>query len=192
MIVYFMRHASAVRRRANSGRDEKRPLDDEGIAQSAQMGRALASLDVNVEAVISSPLKRATQTACLVANEIGFDGRLQCSPALLPAAPMKTFRDLLHRNANLEAVLVVGHNASLSNFLSLLISEGASESSVDLKKCAVARADLFGEMGVLKWVLTPTMVDTLLVTANGSRRETRRGQQLYSATHSRRRRPDES
>jgi len=189
MIVYFMRHASAGRHGANSGRDEKRPLDDEGAAQAARMGRALAGLDVNVDAVISSPLKRATQTACLVGNEIGFDGRLQCSPALLPAAPMKAFRELLCRNANLEAVLVVGHNPSLSKFLSLLISAGASESSVDLKKCAVARADLSGEMGVLKWVLPPTVVDTLLVTANGSRPEARRGYELYSAAHSRRLRP---
>jgi phosphohistidine phosphatase len=175
MIVYFMRHASAGQRVANPARDGKRPLDDEGIAQSAQMGRALAGLDVNVDVVISSPLKRATQTACLVANEMGFDGRLQCSPALLPNAQIKAFRDLLHRNANLEAVLVVGHNPSLSKFLSLLISEGASESSVDLKKCAVARADLSGGMGVLKWVLTPTMVDTLFATAKSPQRKTGRG-----------------
>ncbi|HXZ80169.1 MAG TPA: histidine phosphatase family protein [Terriglobales bacterium] len=161
MIVYFMRHARAVQHKSNSGRDEKRPLDDEGIERSTQVGRALAGMDVNVDAVISSPLKRATQTACLVANEIGFEGRLQRSPALLPGAEMKAFRDLLNRNANLEALLVVGHNPNLSKFLSLLISEGASESSVDLKKCAVARADIFDGVGVLKWVLTPTMVDTL-------------------------------
>jgi phosphohistidine phosphatase len=175
MIVYFMRHASAGQHVANPARDGKRPLDDEGIEQCMQVGRVLARMDVNVDLVISSPLKRAAQTACLVANEMGFDGRLQRSPALLPNAQIKAFRDLLRRNANLEAVLVVGHNPSLSRFLSLLISEGASESSVALKKCAVARADLSGGMGVLKWVLTPTMVDTLFVTAKSPRRKTSRG-----------------
>lgn len=174
MIAYFMRHASAGPHRANLARDKKRSLDDEGIEQSTQVGRALAGMDVSVEAVISSPLKRATQTACLVANEIGFDGKLQYSPALLPDATMKTFRELLDRNDNLEAVLFVGHNPGLSNFLSLLISDGASKSSVDLKKCAVARADVSGGMGVLKWVLTPTMVHALLVAAKSSRPKTRR------------------
>jgi phosphohistidine phosphatase len=170
MIVYFLRHASAGHHLANPTQDEKRPLDDQGIEQCTHMGRALAALDVHVDAVISSPLKRATQTASLVANEIAFDGKLQRTPALRPSARMEAFRELLDGNAKLEAVLVVGHNPSLSQFLSLLISEGASESSVDLKKCAVARADLSGRMGILKWVLTPRMVQTLSATAAKSSR----------------------
>jgi phosphohistidine phosphatase len=175
MIVYFMRHASAGQHVANPARNETRPLDDEGVEQCTLVGRALAGMGVHVDAIISSPLKRATQTACLVANEIGFDGRLRCSPALLPEAQMKAFRELLHRNANREAVLVVGHNPSLSEFLSLLISGDGSECSVDLNKCAVARADLSSGAGVLKWVLTPTMVDTLLLTAKSLRRRARPG-----------------
>jgi phosphohistidine phosphatase len=118
-------------------------------------------LDVHVDAVISSPLKRATQTASLVANEIGFDGKLQRTPALRPDAQMEAFRELLDGNTKLEAVVVVGHNPSLSRFLSLLISEGASESSAELKKCAVARVDVSGGIGMLKWILTPKMVQAL-------------------------------
>jgi len=170
MIVYFLRHASAGHHLTNPAQDEKRPLDEQGIEQCTQMGRALAAMDVHVDAVISSPLKRATQTASLVANEIGFDGKLQRTPALRPNAQMEAFRELLDGNAKLEAVMVVGHNPSLSQFLSLLISEGASESSVDLKKCAVARADLSGGMGILKWVLTPKMVQTFFVTTAKSSR----------------------
>jgi len=172
MIVYFLRHASAGHHLANPTQDEKRPLDTQGIEQCTQVGRALAAMDVRVDAVISSPLKRATQTASLVANEIGFDGKLQRTPALRPNAQMEAFRELLERNRNLEAMAVVGHNPSLSQFLSLLISEGASESSVDLKKGAVARVDLSGGMGILKWVLTPKMVQTLsaaIATAKSSR-----------------------
>ena len=170
MIVYFLRHASAGHHVANPLRDEKRPLDSQGITQCTDVGRALNAMDVHVDAVISSPLKRATQTASLVANEIGFDGKLQLTPALRPTAQVEAFRELLDKNASLEAIVVVGHNPSLSQFLSLLISEGASESSVDLKKCAVARVDLSGGMGILKWVLTPKMVQTLSATAAKSSR----------------------
>lgn len=170
MILYLLRHASAGHHVANPARDEKRPLDPQGIEQCTQMGRALNALDVHVDAVISSPLKRATQTASLVANEIGFDGKLQLTPALRPSAQMEAFRELLDKHAKLEAVLVVGHNPSLSQFLSLLISEGASESSVDLKKGAVARVDLSGGMGILKWILTPKIVQIFSATAAKSSR----------------------
>ena len=72
-------------------------------------------------------------------------------------------------------MMVVGHNPSLSQFLSLLISEGASESAVDLKKGAVARVDLSGGMGMLKWFLTPKMVQTLsAASAKSSRPKTLR------------------
>jgi phosphohistidine phosphatase len=161
MIVYFVRHASAGHHLANPVQDERRPLDKDGIEQCAQMGRALAAMDVRVDAVISSPLKRATQTASLVANEIGFDGKLQRAPALRPSARIEAFRELLDRNRNLEAVAVVGHNPSLSQFLSLIISEGASEGAVDLKKGAVARVDVSGGSGVLKWLMTAKMVQTV-------------------------------
>ena len=175
MILYLLRHASAGHHVANPAQDEKRPLDPQGIEQCTQMGRALNALDVHVDAVVSSPLKRATQTASLVANEIGFDDKLQLTPALRPSAQMEAFRELLDKHAKLEAVLVVGHNPSLSQFLSLLISEGASESSADLKKGAIARVDLSGRMGILKWVLTPKIVQTLSVTtAKSSRPKTLR------------------
>ena len=168
MIVYFLRHASAGHHLANPAQDEKRPLDDPGIEQCTQIGRALNAMDVHVDAVISSPLKRATQTASLVANELGFDGKLQRTPALRPSAQMDAFRELLNKNAQLEAVMVVGHNPSLSQFLSLLISEGASESSVDLKKCGIARVDLSGGMGILKWLLTPKMVQAVAAASGKS------------------------
>ena len=39
------------------GKDAQRPLDEEGILQARYMGRMLASLDVQLEHIVSSPLK---------------------------------------------------------------------------------------------------------------------------------------
>ena len=58
MILYFLRHASAGEHVANPKKDEKRALDKEGIEQCGYIGRALAALDVQVDAIVSSPLKR--------------------------------------------------------------------------------------------------------------------------------------
>ena len=46
MTVYFLRHASAGKKMLNPQKDERRPLDEEGILQARYMGRLLANLDV--------------------------------------------------------------------------------------------------------------------------------------------------
>ena len=47
MIIYFVRHASAGQHIMNPKKDEKRPLDKDGIEQCGFIGRALAALDVH-------------------------------------------------------------------------------------------------------------------------------------------------
>ena len=87
------------------------------------MGRALAALDVQVDVIISSPLKRATQTASLVGNELGYEGKLQLETALRPGASFADFRNLLDKYAKYESMMVVGHNPNLSEFLGAMISD---------------------------------------------------------------------
>jgi phosphohistidine phosphatase len=171
MIVYFLRHASAGQQKANPLQDDKRPLDAEGIRQSTEMGRVLAGMDVQVDAIISSPLKRATQTASLVGNEIGYDAKLQTSAALRPNASFDSFRQLLTKYAALEAIMVVGHNPSMNQFLSLLLSAGTSDDVADLKKGAVARVDISGNRSaIVKWCITPKIVRSIYDTCASSSR----------------------
>ncbi len=171
MIVYFLRHASAGQHKSNSAQDDKRPLDKEGIEQSRSMGRALNALDVQVDAIISSPLKRATQTASLVANEIGYEQKIELSPALRPDAAFEDFRGLLDKYAKQDAIMVIGHNPSLGRFLSLLITDGGNEDAVDLKKGAVAKTDFGGRRpAVLNWCVTPKLVRAVYTSATTSSR----------------------
>ena len=129
MIVYFLRHANAGQRLASPKKDEKRALDKEGIEQCGYVGRALAALDVQVDLIVSSPLKRSTQTAALVGNEIGHESKLQIDPALRPQAAFPEFRKLVDKYARLEAIMVVGHNPNLSEFLGRVISPAGCEAS---------------------------------------------------------------
>src|SRR6202795_991886 len=137
MILYFLRHASAGDHVANPKKDEKRALDKEGIEQCGYVGRALAALDVQVDAIVSSPLKRATQTASLVGNELGYEGKLQIEPALRPQATFADFRKLLDKYARYEAIMVVGHNPNLSEFLGRSISDSGCEATLAVRKGAV-------------------------------------------------------
>jgi phosphohistidine phosphatase len=170
MILYFLRHASAGEPVANPKKDEKRALDKDGIEQCGYIGRALAALEVQVDAIVSSPLKRCTQTASLVGNEIGYEGKLQIDAGLRPQAGLADFRRLLEKYARQEAIMVVGHNPNLSRFLGAVISDAGCEASLDLKKGAVAKVEMRRTAGTLQWCLTPKVLRVLYETAVESSR----------------------
>jgi phosphohistidine phosphatase len=170
MIIYFMRHASAGEGLANPKKDEKRPLDKEGIEQCGYVGRALTAIEAQVDVIISSPLKRATQTASLVGNEMGYEGKLQIENALRPAAAFADFRKMLEKYSRQESIMVVGHNPNLCQFLGSVISESGCEASVDLKKGAVARVEMRRSSGTLQWCLTPKTLRSLYNAAIESSR----------------------
>jgi phosphohistidine phosphatase len=158
MIVYFLRHASAGKSMLNPEKDERRPLDDEGILQARYVGRLLALLDVQVDQIISSPLKRARQTASLVANELAFEPAVQLDIALRPEAELEQFQAMLARYRKYEAIMVVGHNPSLTEFLAKSISRDAH---IDFKKGAVAKVEMNGRQGTMQWLVTAKIARTL-------------------------------
>ncbi|HEX3353389.1 MAG TPA: histidine phosphatase family protein [Terriglobales bacterium] len=170
MIIYFLRHASAGEPLSNPKKDEKRALDETGVEQCGYVGRALTALDVQVDAILSSPLKRAAQTASLVGNEMGHEGKLQFEDALRPNATFADFRKLLDKYSKLDSIMVVGHNPTLSEFLGRSISETGCEAVVDLKKGAVARVDMSRNAASLTWCLTPKVLRTLYAAAAESSR----------------------
>jgi phosphohistidine phosphatase len=161
MILYFLRHASAGKSEPNPSKDERRPLDDEGILQARYIGRLLASLDIQLEHIVSSPLKRALQTASLVANELAFETAVQIDEALRPEAELEQFQAFIARLRKYAAVMLVGHNPSLTEFLSKTISAGSGTALVELKKGAVAKVEMSGRKGTLDWLVTPKIARAL-------------------------------
>jgi phosphohistidine phosphatase len=171
MIVYFVRHASAGKSKPNATQDARRPLDKDGIQQSTLMGRVLANMGVQVDAIVSSPLKRATQTASLIANEIGHDSKIVFSPVLAKGTQFDEFRQLVNAHHGAEAIMLVGHNPNLSRFLSLMLTAGETDKVVNLKKGAVARIDVDSRnRASLRWCLTPSLAAAIYESAGASSR----------------------
>lgn len=168
MIVYFVRHASAGERVTNPKKDEKRPLDADGIEQCGIMGRALAAMNVQPEIIISSPLKRATQTASLIGNEIGYEGKLQLEPAMRPEGTFADFRRMLEKHARQEAIMVVGHNPSITEFLARIITKSGSEALIEFKKGAVARVETSRHAATLNWFITAKIARSVQAAAAAS------------------------
>jgi len=170
MTVYFLRHASAGKSYANAKRDERRPLDENGILQARYIGRLLSNLEIQLDQIISSPLKRAMQTASLAANELAFETGIQIDAALRPESEYEQFQDLLARYSKYEAIMIVGHNPSMSEFLSKAISANSGAAHVDFKKGAVAKVEMTGRNGTLEWLITPKIARTIQTTLKASSR----------------------
>ena len=169
MTIYFLRHANAGQKRMDPVRDEKRALDKQGISQSRAVGRLLAALDVQIDALFASGLKRASQTASLVGNELAFEGRVNFVPALRPEGTFAQFKLLLQENMQHDALMVVGHNPNFSEFLSLLLTNGKVKSLINLPKGGVAKVEIERKKAaVLKWCITPKVVETLQMSSASS------------------------
>ncbi|HEV2276590.1 MAG TPA: phosphohistidine phosphatase SixA [Acidobacteriaceae bacterium] len=173
MNLYILRHASAGTRRKNPVVDLKRPLDKDGKQQSLLVGRYLTTLNVQFDRVVSSPLKRALQTAALVANETGYDSKIEISDALTPEAGVQKFQDLVRSLAKYENVLVVGHNPNLPIFLSSLITP-TGRISIRLRKGAIARVDCTRLPGILHWLVDPRILRGYSKATKRSRPKTSR------------------
>jgi len=163
MVIYFLRHANAGQKQfSNPARDEKRPIDKTGEEQSHDVGRALASIGVTANIVISSPLTRAVQTAHIVAREIGYEEKVVLDDALRPEAQFEQFKALLNRHKDKTAIMVVGHDPSMTEFVNRVLSGGRPLAAIEMKKGGVAKVqtELRGP-AVLRWCMTPKVVQRI-------------------------------
>jgi len=175
MIVYFLRHASAGQPKITPKQDEKRPIDKVGEQQCHDVGQALVALGVEVDTIISSPLTRAVQTAELAVKELGYKDRIEISDAMRPEASYDQFHDLLEHYSDSKAIMVVGHNPSITEFLLRLVTGSDHSECIDFKKGAVAKVEVEEGKGVLNWLFTPKMASKLhTASARSSRPKTSR------------------
>ena len=169
MILYLMRHADAGTFRGNPLLDAKRGLVKEGKDQCMLMARALIALKAQVDVVVSSPLKRALQTAQFVGTELGYDAKVETSPALGLKGTYAQFQDLLAEYAGYEGVLAVAHNPNAFQFLGRLIT-GNGGAAIRMRKASIACVDMDHHPARLKWLIDPRTVRNLYASATKSSR----------------------
>lgn len=170
MNLYVLRHGSAGQRKVNSTLDRKRPLDKEGKRHCILLGRALNSMKVQFDCVLSSPLKRALQTATLVGTETGYEKKIQTSQALAPDGTWNDFRKLLDGMSGYDEVLLVGHSPNLPEFLNRLICAGATKPIARLRKGAMAALTYERSSAKLQWLLDPRLLRAIQSSTTKSSR----------------------
>jgi phosphohistidine phosphatase SixA len=154
--LYLLRHADAGDPGAWHGDDDLRPLSDKGVRQAERMGRHLARIGFEPDAILTSPRLRARQTADVVATALGRE--VAEEPRLADGLSPSIVASLLADAGDPQRAVLVGHDPDFSELLATLT--GASE--VPMKKGALARLDLRGELApgaaTLRWLLPPELL----------------------------------
>ena len=151
MDIYIIRHAQAIDKNAPID-DAHRPLTARGRKDSKRLGKALRKADVTFDAIVTSPLVRAVETATMLAVGAEFEGALDVAAELgIGLDPQAVIKEVLIPRSDLDRVAIVGHENQLSAIAAILLGHPVPEPA----KPSVIRVrwDGPGQPAKLKWVL---------------------------------------
>ncbi|MFH0751512.1 MAG: histidine phosphatase family protein [Chloroflexota bacterium] len=152
----FLRHAQAGDRETWEQPDELRPLTEKGRRQAERLGRFLAAAGFVPDAVITSPLVRARETAEVVADLLGAAVRIE--PRLGEPLDLATVDVILDDAGSPRRPIVVGHDPDFSE----LVTELVGGAPILMRKGALARIDVERPLepgaGELRWLLPPDVL----------------------------------
>lgn len=161
MQILLLRHGIAADH-APSGRDADRALTGEGARKlRVVLGHAHAS-GVAPTLILSSPYRRARETAEIAASVCGYKEQILLSEALEPGgSPAEVWEEIrIHRDES--QILLAGHEPLFSSLTAYLLNSPTL--AVDFKKGALVRLDTHSfntaPHCILRWMLTPGILLT--------------------------------
>lgn len=160
MDLYVLRHGVAVDRGSpDYPSDYDRPLTPGGIRRMTRQVKGLNALGIALDAIVTSPLVRALETAEIVHAGLRSSGRLVRSDALAPGgSPSDLMGELSSGYPRDGSVMVVGHEPYLSSLVSVLVAEGPG-SLIRLRKGGLCKLRVpsprYGRCGWIEWFMTP-------------------------------------
>jgi phosphohistidine phosphatase len=132
MQLYLLRHAEAE---DDPSDDAQRPLTPKGEKQARIIGRFCRSHSLIPEAILSSPLLRAEQTARILAGELDLPDLVRLEEFLKPGlTPEKTF-PVLEKYPEKASIFLVGHEPDFSELAGSLI--GTQAENIHFRKASL-------------------------------------------------------
>ncbi len=147
--------------------DDSRPLTEEGIRKMRKTARGYKKIVGRPELLITSPLKRAAQTAEIL-TEVWHGIESETCPHLAPGSELSDFFDWLRNHSRwseFEAkdvvITLVGHEPDLSRLINELIAD-RGEQKLQLRKGGACLIEISSDLepghGELVWFLPPRLV----------------------------------
>jgi phosphohistidine phosphatase len=156
MQIYLLRHGIAEDARAGQP-DSERALTGDGRDKLRRVLKRARSADLEPTVILSSPYRRALETAAVAAEVLGYKGEIVRVRALTPdASPHDTWEEIRDRKDE-PSIVLSSHEPLMSSLAAFLLDSPGL--MVDMKKAALVRIDCdrIGPKprGILKWMLTP-------------------------------------
>ncbi len=153
--LYVLRHAHAGDSATWEQADELRPLTDKGRHQAERLGRLLAAARIAPDAVLTSPLVRARETAEIVADLLGVRARVE--PRLGEMVDLGALERILDDAGSPGRPVIVGHDPDFSELVSELVG-----APIFMRKGSLARVDVERPLapgaGDLRWLVPPDLL----------------------------------
>ena len=152
--IVLLRHGIAEDKGAGKS-DFDRQLTEEGRRKIKDVARAIADVFPEAQAIWSSPLVRAMQTAEAVARAYGGRMPVEQTDSLVPGATPRDFRKFLGRTGEDFAVFA-GHEPTMTEIMLDLTSIRAPELS--MKKGGFYGLRFDDGIAHLEWMVPPKVV----------------------------------
>src|SRR3954468_22052662 len=94
MKLYILRHGDAVEHGDPRYKENERPLTSKGIQRTKQLAHVLREMEITMDAILTSPLTRAQETAEIIARGMKLPDKLRISEHLAPSGSME---ELVHQ-----------------------------------------------------------------------------------------------
>jgi len=114
-----MRHAKSSWDNSDLA-DFDRPLNDRGEAAAPFMGELIAGRGLAPEEIVSSPAKRALQTATLVKESGGIEAPIRLDERIYEAGAQTLKQVASEFRDELDIMMMIGHNPGFEGFVSFL------------------------------------------------------------------------
>lgn len=158
MQIYLLRHGIAEEPRLGL-RDRDRALVSEGRKKLKEVLRLARQADTAISLILTSPFRRARESADMVAEFISTEAEMLESVALQPDGQPDQVWQEIRSHKSLDSILLSSHEPLMSATAAYLLN--SSSFQVDFKKGALMRIDLenFGPQphGTLRWMIVPKL-----------------------------------
>jgi len=161
MEIFILRHGEAGKSLSVRAKDVERSLTAEGKEELEDVARALSRLKIRPDYVVSSPLKRARETASIASKTLKKRDKVEIWDELKPEGSKEELYKRLSKMKPESSVLCVGHEPYLTQMINEVLGH-QGPSKIVLKKSGVARLSIkvFNPKveGELRWLLTPRLL----------------------------------
>jgi len=120
--LYVLRHAKSDWNDA-SLTDFERPLNERGVHAAQKMGAFMQQCGIAPDLIISSPARRARETAQIIKDAAGISAEIRFEPRIYEAGIGDLTEIVSQVENDCQKLLIVGHNPGFEQLVEILSGE---------------------------------------------------------------------